>query len=380
MTAFRLSSWQLFLLVFFTSFCVTPFGVSGLHAGLGRHIWLASLAQALLTMIGSAGVVLLFRRWPKHSLRTIAEAALGPAGGRAFVFLAAVYIWVWGPVGNLTTLLRMIQSTQLPDTAPLLIAAVLVAVGVYGALFGPEIIGRASEFFALPMLPALAVLSLVPHLQGEFGRLLPLSGAPADFWFEGEFWTFALGLRGFILALALAGAFPGQQAAWPILAGGLASSALVTLLSLAPHTVFDTQTVARFQFPTLETMDAVNVSAFGVQSFLTVTMTVWHVIGWVVTAATLFTAAQLFAEVFGIGSGGTAHRSEPMGFLGTHRTLLLPLAAAGLFVAGYPRDAQGGQWLTYAWNALGMAVGVAGPWLLWAVTGRSRPERRSADS
>jgi len=286
---------------------------------------------------------------PGRSLPEIAEGAAGRLGGRAYLFLLGCYLLFWGPIGNQVTLLKMIQGSLLPYTSPTPIVGLMIGAAALAVYFGPEVIARVGEAWAFLLIPALFVLTGLAFLHAEPGRLLPLLPAPVD-WASADLWSFALGLRGFFLALALAGMLR-QERLLPrtVLGASLTAGVFVSLLVIAPHTVFVPAVLRTLHFPALETLDTVNASSVGVESLLALTLTVWTVISWLVVAAALFGASYLLSRAFGLRS---------------HRPAILPLAVLATGIASWAIPTPTETVLMHGWSGLGYVVGILGPWLL----------------
>lgn len=349
---FRISSWQLFVLVFFTSFCVTPFGFDALHIRWSRHMWVPALTQGAVTLVGSLGVALLLRRFPRQDILSLTQQVVGSLLGRLYVFTLGLYLFLWGPVGNLTTFVQLVNGTELPRTDPLLIAGALGAVSLYGAWYGSEVVGRVGEIWIWPLAPFIFLVTGLSYTAGDLRRLLPLTGIPWEKAGEGYFWSFALGIRGFILALAMAGMVGASRRFHrSIVAGAMFSFLGVTLMVILPHTTFSQETVqsAQFHFPVIEALSLLDLSAVGLLSTVSLTTIAWTVIAWLVVAASLTLSAYLWARVFGIRS---------------FRWLVAPLVVFGVWLSQLPMPSDVQEFFTNAWSGLGYGVGVVGPWAL----------------
>jgi len=352
---FRVSSWQLFVLVFFTSFCMTPFGFDALHTRWNRHMWVPALAQVAVTLVGSLGVISLLRRFPRQDVFSLAQQVMGPLLGRLYVFALGLYMFLWGPVGNLNTFVQLVNGTELPRTDPLLIAGFMGAVAMYGAWYGSEVVGRVGELWIWSLAPFIFLITLLSYTAGDLHRLLPLTGIPWERAAEGYFWSFALGIRGFILALAMAGMVgTSRRFHRSIVAGAMLSALTVTLMVMLPHTTFSRETLqmTRFHFPVIEALSLLDLSAVGLLSTVSLTIIGWTVIAWVVVASSLTLSAYLWARVLGIKS---------------FRWLVVPLAVLGVWLSRLPMTTDLMEFFTNLWSGLGYGVGVAGPWLLLLV-------------
>lgn len=351
----QISSWQLFVLVLFTSICMTPFSFPELHLRWGRHMWIPALAQLSVTLVGSAGVILLLHRFPGQTIFSLARQALGPVLGRAYILLLVLFLLLWGPIGCQSIFVRLVNATELPRTDSALIVGAMAAATLYAAWFGIEVVARVGEVWTWLLVPLLSLVVTLAYGLVRLRHLLPLGGVPWQFAAKGDFWSYALGVRGFILALALAGLFgTGRRLTRAVLGGATAAQLLLTLLVLLPHMTFTNETIqgARFQFPVLESLDLIDVSSIGLSSTLSLTLSVWSIIGWLMVASTLTAAAYLLSLAAGLKS---------------HRWPLIPLTVAGSWLALIPLTPASREILVNLSFGLGYVVGVVGPWLLLVV-------------
>jgi hypothetical protein len=323
----RLTGWQVFLLVYTTSFCVTPFDFQPLHRDLGRFIWVACLAQLTVVALATLIAERLATRLAGRGIGEAARAAFGPWGGAAFLLLLAVYVFIWGPLGNLMTLVQMVNGFMLPLTSPLLLSAVAMASAGYGAYLGLAVVVRAVEVVGWIVLPATVLLTVIPYLTGvHVDRLLPLAGATLPI--GPLFFAYALGLRGFVLPIALLGRLrKGPTLTHALWAGSLGAWVLVSLLVLLPHLIFAEAGLAGLPFPTLSALDTVNAAAFGLQSFLPITYAVWYMLSWTVLASSLAVAGHLVAEAVGAASRTVVAVLTAMGFAASALAGSLPVPA-----------------------------------------------------
>lgn len=368
---FRVSKLQAFLLVFITSFCTTPFGFPTLYIELGRQVWMAGVLQALVCTFGAWGVWLLLRRAPQARIADLATGLLGPFLGRAYLLLLGVFLLIWGPLGNLAVLIRMMLAVSTELTPPWALAAAMTVAAIYACRSGPEVIARTLEVWGWILLPGVVLLVAVPYVasQGQLhpGLLLPLAPPPAGAATSPTVWSYALGARGFILALVLAGrTVSGRALGWPVLGGTVASTLLLTLMITAPTAIFPVEVLRHFRYPVLQALDSVDLAALGLHSTVTVTLVLWPVISWAVVASTLWGAAEAFSGAFGLRS---------------YRPLLWPLAAAPLLAGVWSPPPSVFAAIVHGWSLLAYAVGVAAPWGMWmlaAIRDRRSRGRRGA--
>lgn len=359
--AYGLSRWQVFVLVALTSICVTPFGFPDVYQAFGRRIWVALLLQAGVTLAGGALALGLARRLPADRSPNPPGGAFGPWLGRAYWLLLGIFLLAWGPVGNLDTVLQLAEVTELPETSPTYPALLVLALAVYLAWFGPEVVARFAEAFTPFLLAGLAVILVVPLFQADFASVLPLDLPPPDAFGRGATWAFALGIRGFFLVPLLAWYLRDRDdLGWPVLGGLGAALVVVGTMSLSPYFLFGEETVRTFQFPPLEVMATPVVTVLPVESFLFLTLTIWHAVGFVVVAATLYAAAGILAGTFGMVN---------------HRWLVVPLALAAFAAVRLPMDPPLRDLIRLGWSAIGYVVGFLLPAVILLVVRPAREDR-----
>lgn len=352
---FRLSGWQVASLYTITSISLTPFGFSDLFTVAGRHIWWASLVQAMVTLLSAAGVLLLLGRFPNMNLRQILLEVTGSrviAGG--YLIMLVICVFAWGPVGNQRTILRLVEASTLPLMSPLLLSAILMLAATYASYFGPEVIARSLETWSFVLIPMLVLISLVPWPGLLFGRLLPLTLPPLDTLTHPTFWAFAVGLRGFAVLLLLAGSLPAPSSLRPAVIGATAGSIIITsLLVVSPVAQFSPELIRLMQFPVLEALDTINASVIGVHSFLSISLIVWYFVSFTAITTTVFACSDLLRQALGSLN---------------HRWFLIPVFVGGLLTGAFPVTVEVEIFLGYWWSSLGLAVVTGlGPWLLWII-------------
>lgn len=357
MTVPRISRWQLALLVFVSSFCMTPFTFPETYELLGRYQWAASLLQAAVTVVGAFGVVRLLSRRPGLAFPDLARAALGRVLGWLATVTLGGWLLLWGAIGNVKVIIDILHDTTLPLTHPYLLAVLFVGAGAFAAYYGPEVIGRVAEVWSWIFIPILALLIFLPFLYGHLGKILPLTGVPPTL-FSPDVWAFALGARGFSLALALAGQIREErQLLGPVVGGSLAAVGAIALVRLAPLALFFPEVTVHFRYPVLEAMDTIRASGVGLQSFLSVTMAVWPLVSFLVVAPTLYAGSFLLSRALGIRQVGWVLAGVSL--------LSIVLSAQKVSPALLRRE-------VLAWSWVGYAVTVLLPWVMaWRLKGVS---------
>ncbi|MBX6351556.1 MAG: GerAB/ArcD/ProY family transporter [Clostridia bacterium] len=358
----RLSKLQVFLMIAVTSFSATPFGYPTLWGILGRHVWLAGLLQLAVSGLGALGVALLLARVPGMTIAELAPATLGRPAGRAYLGLLSLYFLAWGPFGNLTVLIQLLHAVDAERTPSLALAAAMTVVAFYAARSGPEVVARAIEVWSWALVPGMLLIAVAPYLSGEGqirpGLLLPMGLPDASVASDPTVWAYAIGARGFVLALALAGRIAsGRLFLWPIVGGTLGAAALLAVIVTTPTVIFPPEVLARFRFPVVEALDTVDLAAFGLHSTVTVTLLLWPVVSWAVVASALWAGAECASAALGVG----AYRR------------VLPFVAFTPLLAGlWTPDPAAFALFTHAWTALTYLVGLVAPWAMWFLAGRRK--------
>lgn len=341
-----LSPWQMASVVFISSFCVTPFGFRALHAELAGGIWTAFLAQGAVVLFGTWGILRLARARDGNIVE-VAKAAFGPVVGDVFLGGLVLYVLAWAPLGNLAMLLRILQSTSLRHTAPWLTAALMLGVAGYAAALGTRAYVRTTEvlaFFAIPAIVVVSFIGYVSPLHWSFAAL------PARLTVGPSLFGFALGARGFVLALAFLGSW-GEAARKPasILVPMAASVALISLLVYLPHLIFPLSALTRLEFPSLSALGTIDATWVGLESILPLTLITWYIVSWVVVAGSVLGAGRVMRLWLGVPMPAAVAAILAVSLLGAQFAVNETLTMA----------------LIALWSYLGYAVVVIGPWLAW---------------
>lgn|GEM_PF-3535929 len=338
-----LSPWQIASVVFISSFCVTPFSFAALHGEMGGGIWIAFLAQAAVTFFGTWGVLRLAVAG-HGDIASVAMNAFGPVAGSIFLGGLVLYLFAWAPLGHLAMLLRIIQTTTLRHTSTWFVAALILAAAGYAAALGTRAYARTTEiasFVAVPSIFLAAFIAYVTPLHWDF------AGMPSRLTVSSSFLGFALGARGFALALAFLGQWgeAAKKPAWlfvPI----AASIVIISLLTFLPHLIFPLPTLMRLEFPPLAAVGTVDGTFIGLESILPVTLVTWYVVSWVVVTGAILGAARVMSLWLGIPTPAAV-------------AAMVVLSLAG---AQFAKDVTMTMGLLALWSYLGYAVVVIGPW------------------
>ena len=322
----KLSWWQILLLVFILSLCLTPFDLPGLLIPpLGaRSAWWGVLPALAVGIWGVAVAAALGSRFPGQTLDRTVRSVLGPTLGYAylaaltglFLFSVPGCVLVFGPAA---------QQSLLPRLPVAFVAVMVAGVGTYAARSGPETVGRCAEalapFLAVGLL-AIYIPLTVLHLRP--GRLLPLQLPSWSAWLSPQVAGATGTIRGF-LPLLVMGPFLARRVPTGrfALASGLAWLLIIGSLVL-PVTLFGGPLVRQFSFPMLAAESTMGWNWLPIRSLVELTLLVWYGVTFLVFSTYLWMAGWLVRrlipvlprrgpiEVLGLGAGilASVHFSE----------------------------------------------------------------------
>jgi hypothetical protein len=357
---FRLSGWQLALLVFTLSLCVTPFAFPGvIDRQVGREGWTLALPATGVGLWGTLAAAALARRFPGRPLDRTAVDLLGRWPGLAYVGALAL-LMVGGAAGNLLVFAQVSTATQLTRLPGAWPAVLTGAVGALAAYRGPVVGARTAEVLAPLMAAGLLVVYLSPAGSVHLGRLLPLAAPPPDRLLRPDVLAAAGTIRGFLALLVLGPFCRPRPEPLRLCAACAGAGALVAASLGLPVALFGEAFTARLRYPFLTAVGTVAWQWLPVHHLVVLTMLVWHAVILVVFAAYLWMGAWLL------------HRLWPR--------LPWPAALVGLAAAEALAGAQSPpsplvHGLLDVWNDAVVVLGVLVPTLLW-LAARRRPPRR----
>jgi hypothetical protein len=313
---YRLSLWQLCLIVLFATATVTPLDFAGLYGQLGRDIWIAPLLQALVTGVSLVGVVVLVRRAGRRTLFELVQTSLGTWPARAYCLLLAVDFTALGPIRGVPLVSGLVR-TALSPLMPSALIVVPLGLGVlYAAAMGPEVIARVGEVWAWVLVPVIALVAVVPWFLARWMYLWPpLETRPVAF--TPDLLAYAVGPQGVALCLALcgyirhAGGLPR-----PVFAGAAIGWAIGSLLYLQPTGLMPSTAVANLIDPELTAMDAVNAEPSAIESFVALAIPTWYAMSFVVMALDTWAASEMARQALGL-----ADRRWPLAIVALVRVL-----------------------------------------------------------
>jgi hypothetical protein len=328
---FRLSPWQLVVLVFALGLCVTPFSYAErLDATLGRQAWWPGLGATLVGVAGVWPALALARAFPGHPLDRTARRVLGPALGPAYcATLAALFLT--GAAATLQIFVALLGTRALPYL-PLAYPAVVVGgVGLLAAASGPEAVARTAEALAPLVVLGLGFIFLAPLANAELGNLRPLGPVPwARLATPGV--LAALGtVRGYLPLLVLAPFCRPRPRAMGVAAAQAAAGLAVTASLALPVAVFGAPFAGTLLYPFLSAVGTVGWSWLPTQRLVELTLLVWQGIACVVFATYLWPDLPWTALVLCLGGAAIAATAVPLppGFL-HHAVDAWNLAVLGL--------------------------------------------------
>jgi hypothetical protein len=361
---FRVSPWQLAVLVFTLGLCVTPFSLPAfLDPELGRHAWLPGLPGTGVGLYGTAVAVLLARRWRGRPFDRTALDLLGPYLGYPYLVALALLLLTGAPL-NLYTFASVSGSRAL-RYLPLAYPAFMVAgTGAFAAYFGAEVVARCAEALAPFAGLGLAFVYASPLSNAQLGYLLPLGGVPWERLASPHALATLGTVRGF-LPLLLLGPFcrPAPRTG-RLFAATAAAGALVTASLALPVAVFGAPLTAQLHDPFVSAAGTVGWSWLPTERIVELTLLVWQAIAFVVFATYLWLAAWLLRRL--------APRLP-------WAPLVALLGAAGGAAAAVHLPSPVLEAVIDAWNGSVVLLGVLVPTVLWWRSARRSAARPRAE-
>ncbi len=361
----RLSSWQILLLVFTLSLCLTPFDLPALLIPrLGaRAAWWGALPALGVGLWGIAVATALARRAHGRSLDRIVLLALGPAVG--YVYLAALtLLFLFSVPGCLLVYGPAAHGDLLPRLPIAFVAVMVAAVGTYAARSGPEAIARCAEALA-PLLAAglLGIYGPLAAFHLRLGALLPLRPPTGAQWLSPQLAGATGTIRGFLCLLVLGPMLARRPPATRLALAAVLAWALVVAALVLPLAVFGAPLVTQFNFPFLAAEATIGWHWLPLRSLVGVTLLVWYALTFLVFATYLWMAAWLLRRLI-----PALPRRGPVEVLGA-------MAAA---VASLPLPEPTFHALFIAWNIGVVVLGVLVPTGILMRGGRTAPPRAPA--
>jgi hypothetical protein len=348
---FGLSRWQVGLLVFLVTLCVTPFAYdSTLLRHLHRAAWLGLVPAYGVGLAGTAVALGLTARFPGESALGYAPRVLGPAAGRAYLVLLGLVLLAGAPA-NLHVLTRVVRFTELPRTSTYVSAFVFTGVVGLGCYFGPEVFARVGEVLAALIAAGLVVIYFAPLPNAVPDRLLPLAGFAWPHYLIPPVSSSMGTARGFLCLLVLGGTLREPRGAAPYAYAALTVAWALLALSLAlPVAVLGSGLSEQLRYPILGITGTVSFRWFPFQRLTVVTVLVWQMVMYVVLAFYLWSGTYVLASACGSRRW---------------RTWLLPAGAAAAYLGAVRLGPAATQVGVDVWNFSVVGVGVAAPALLW---------------
>jgi hypothetical protein len=357
----RISPWQLLLLVFTLALCVTPFDLAAvLDPSLGaRAAWFATLPALGVGVLGTAVAASLARRHLGQPFERTVLAAWGPALGYPYLAGLALVLTMGAPA-NLTVFVGVAHAALLPRLPSAYVAVMAGAVGTFAAYAGPEAVARCAEVLAPLFAVGLAVIFGSPLTNARAGRLLPLAGLTPGQWLSWPVAGAAGTIRGFLPLLVLGPSCNAPPRTGRLVLAAMTAWVLVALSVTLPVAIFDAPLAQQMSIPFLAAQATVGWQWLPVRSFVVLTLLVWYGVVFVVFATYLWLGA------------GLLHRLLPRL---RWTALVVGLGVAASAVSAVPWGEPTVREAAIAWNIAVLAFGVLAPSLLW-LGDRSRTSRR----
>lgn len=356
---FRVSRWQLTLLVFLVSLCVTPFSFDSLpFVSLRRFAWMVMVPATAVGLIGAAIALALLRRFPGRSVTEYAPQTAGPLLGRLYLALLGLVLLAGAPA-NLHTLVELARFSELSHISPLWIAFLFAGMVSTACYFGPEVVARVAEVLAPIVALGLIGVYAAPLPAAIPVRLLPLAGFPWHAYLAPAIISTLAGVRGFLCVLVLGGMVDDTCCIGRFTFGAVLLAALLSTMSLAePVMVLGSGLASRLRFPLLAVIGTVSFRWLPFQRLTTVVIVVWELVMYAVFAFYLWSGVHVLTVVVGMRRNW--------------RTVLFPAAAIAAFLAGASIRRPLYRAGLIGWDFSVIGVGVLLPLLLLAL-GRRRP-------
>lgn len=325
-TRWRISRWQLLLIVFTLSLCVTPFALPPLLVPVlgARAAWLGTLPAFGVGLWGIAVTATLAARFPGQSVDRLAIRLLGPVFG--YIYLAALAaLFLAGAPANLLVYTGAAHAAMLPHLPRAYVAILVAAVGTYAARSGPETIARCAGVLAPLLLGGLAAIYLPLLLEAHFGVLLPLRPLAWRQWLSPPVLGASGTIRGFLPLLVLGPLTTPSITKGPLLGANALAWVLVVAAVMLPVTIFDAPLAREMSLPLLAAEGTMAWHWLPLRNLVPLVMLVWYVITFVVFATYLWMGAWLLerllpflprrgpALAFGVAAavGGSFDLEEP---------------------------------------------------------------------
>ncbi len=356
----RVSAWQIGLLVFVLSLCLTPFDLPALLVPRmgARSAWWGMLPALFVGLWGIAVAVALSRRSTGRSLDRTVLAAMGPVAGYSYL-VALTALFVFSVPGCLLVFGPAAHDDLLPRVPIAFVAVMVACVGVYAARSGPETIGRCAEALAPFLVVGLAgIYAPMVGLHLSFARVLPVHPPTWSQWISPQVAGATGTIRGFLPLLVLGPAIAGQV---PALRFGLASTLawlLIVLSLIMPVVIFNGPLVREFNFPFLAAEATIGWHWLPLRSLVDLTLLIWCAVTFLVFSTYLWMAGWLLRQLI-----PALPRRGPVEVLGVGAAV----------VASVPFSAATFHAMFIAWNVGVILLGVVVPTGLLLLAGRSVP-------
>ncbi len=295
----RMSRWQVLLLVFILGVCVSPFDAPTLFTPVlgARGTWWGTTPMLAGGLLGIVAVSTLVRRFHGIPLDQAVRGILGPVVGSAYLALLALLLLTAAPV-NLAVFTSAAHAVVLPRL-PHAYAAVMVGLtGVYAAACGPEAIGRCVSVLAPTMLLSLAAVFLPLTFESHPGLLLPVQMPTRQQWLSPPILAGAGLVRGFLPLLVL-GSFTRRPLATgrAVLATTLAWL-LVAAAVVLPVAIFDAPLDRQMSLPFMSAEETLYWRWLPIRNLAPVTLLLWYTVSFITFATYLWMGTWLLRRLF----------------------------------------------------------------------------------
>ncbi len=174
----KINALQFFIMLFLSRIAII-FTVNSQSVGEGNfldHI-LSSFLLMLTLYLLVIPLAIMNRKYPEHSISSLAEVNLGVFGKLIAILYIAYFVLI--NIISLSLFLTLVINTANPTASRWSIAAVLIIIAAFGAKKGIETVSRASIcVFFLLMFGFLAIfIALVPYVKTKYMEPILIDGA-----------------------------------------------------------------------------------------------------------------------------------------------------------------------------------------------------------
>lgn len=223
--------------------------------------WLAVIVATGAAAVVAVIVYALSMRFPHHTLFQYCEVILGPVAGK---IAAAVFVLTFFQIDAVVIreFSEFMVTAVMPETPALFFSITIVAVAVYAARNGLEVLARCTDFILPLMVAFIAIVLLFAMPEMHIKNLLPVLENGLRPVFNGALvaWSF----MGQVVIIAAYGAFinPPQALKASLISGLLGIAFFLTVVTMGTIFVFGCCEAARQTFAAYALARVVSLGQF----------------------------------------------------------------------------------------------------------------------